>query len=339
MSSVTTPLISIIVPIYNTDLYIEECIESVLSQSYQDWELLLIDDGSTDSSYAICERYSKQDNRIKTIHKVNEGVSRTRNRGIELAQGEYIIFLDADDYWCDNDSLRTLVESAVKHSLDIIRGEFRVVDMSGNNIRQHKTSNNNLRFINSNKVISSIDFMDNIIQRDFFIPLYLIKVSIIKQLRFNENRIFLEDVEFISTLLSQPMRCMYYPIIFYAYRKHCQSISSKFTVKKLADAFDLSRFYYSHANNSTDTKLYSSFLRRSYQYYYLTLKTIGEYDTYYKARHRLTKEFDLISLRNDLRTKYRFLPILILHPQGAISYYKYLRLTKNLINKIIKKLF
>ena len=89
---------SIIVPVYNSELFLEKCILSVLSQSYTNLELLLVDDGSTDKSPIMCDNWAKKDNRIKVIHKENGGVSSARNEGIRQASGEYLLFLDADDY-------------------------------------------------------------------------------------------------------------------------------------------------------------------------------------------------------------------------------------------------
>lgn len=98
------PLISIICPVYNIENYITRCINSILIQSFSDFELLLIDDGSTDCSGSICDFWAKKDNRIRTFHKTNGGVSSARNFGIEIAAGRYIMFIDADD-WIDNTTL------------------------------------------------------------------------------------------------------------------------------------------------------------------------------------------------------------------------------------------
>ena len=91
-------MISIIVPVYNTEKYLHRCIDSVLAQTYQDFELLLIDDGSKDSSGAICDEYAAQDTRVRVFHKENGGVSSARNVGLDLAQGEWVTFVDSDDY-------------------------------------------------------------------------------------------------------------------------------------------------------------------------------------------------------------------------------------------------
>lgn len=90
-------MISIIIPVYNAEKFITECIESILCQTFKDFELLLIDDGSTDSSFKICSNFAQKDNRVKCFHKKNEGVSKTRNYGIHQASKEFMVFIDADD--------------------------------------------------------------------------------------------------------------------------------------------------------------------------------------------------------------------------------------------------
>lgn len=92
------PLISIVIPVYNVEKYLKYCIDSILVQLYNNWELLLIDDGSTDLSKDICDQYSQKDHRIKVIHKKNGGVSTARNLGIKYATGDFITFIDSDDY-------------------------------------------------------------------------------------------------------------------------------------------------------------------------------------------------------------------------------------------------
>lgn len=94
----SSPLISVIVPVYNAEITLRQCVDSILCQGYRDFELLLIDDGSKDSSPAICDEYASKDNRVKAFHKENAGVSAARNKGLENASGEWITFIDSDDY-------------------------------------------------------------------------------------------------------------------------------------------------------------------------------------------------------------------------------------------------
>ena len=99
-----TPQISIVVPVYNVEKYLERCIDSILAQTFTDFELLLINDGSKDSSGLICDKYTEKDSRIRVFHKENEGVSRARNLGISNARGRWLCFIDSDD-WVDKEYL------------------------------------------------------------------------------------------------------------------------------------------------------------------------------------------------------------------------------------------
>lgn len=110
--------VSIIVPIYNAEQYVARCIDSIIAQSYTDWELLLIDDGSTDNSASVCVKYAENDNRIRLIRKPNGGVSSARNLGLDNAEGDWIMFVDADD-WLDTKTLAICMQHS--EGRDIIR--------------------------------------------------------------------------------------------------------------------------------------------------------------------------------------------------------------------------
>ena len=121
------PTVSIIVPVYNAEKTIGRCVDSILSQQYTDFELLLVDDGSKDGSGAICDSYALADSRVQVIHKENTGVSDTRNIGISRARGVYLQFLDSDD-WITPDATKLLVETARDHDCDLVISDFyRVV--------------------------------------------------------------------------------------------------------------------------------------------------------------------------------------------------------------------
>ena len=111
-------LISIIVPVYNVEKYIEKCIDSIINQTYKNLEIILVDDGSKDNSGKICDEYSKKDSRIKVIHKVNGGLSDARNHGLQIATGDYIGFVDSDDYIAE-DMFETLYNLSEEKNADI----------------------------------------------------------------------------------------------------------------------------------------------------------------------------------------------------------------------------
>lgn len=112
------PKISIIVPVYNCEKYISNCINSILEQSFKDFELILVDDGSSDRSFEICESFAKKDNRVRAIHQPNSGVSRARNRGLDEAKGEYIGFVDGDDC-VDKEMYERLYKNLADNNADI----------------------------------------------------------------------------------------------------------------------------------------------------------------------------------------------------------------------------
>ena len=117
------PLVSVIVPIYNAAEYLERCINSVLGQEYKNFELILVNDGSQDASGEICRAYAAQDERVKVLEKENSGVSDSRNRAMDMAEGEYLQFLDADD-WLTPDATKLFVQSAVNNDCDMVIADF-----------------------------------------------------------------------------------------------------------------------------------------------------------------------------------------------------------------------
>ena len=123
-------LISIIVPIYNVENYLEKCIDSILKQTYKNLEVILVDDGSPDESGSICDKYKEQDNRIVVIHKTNGGLSSARNAGLEIARGNYIGFCDSDDY-LECDMLEKLYHVSKSNNADIVICDFNSVSEDG----------------------------------------------------------------------------------------------------------------------------------------------------------------------------------------------------------------
>lgn len=120
------PQISVIIPVYNTENYLNQCVDSVLNQSYQDFEIILVDDGSKDSCGTICDDYSTQDKRIITIHKQNGGQSSARNAALDIANGKYIYFLDSDDY-IGSELLNNLIIVAEQNNADFVFFEAETI--------------------------------------------------------------------------------------------------------------------------------------------------------------------------------------------------------------------
>lgn len=114
------PLISVIIPIYKVEKYLNKCVDSVLNQSFKDIEVLLVDDGSPDKCPEICDEYARKDKRVKVIHKKNGGSSDARNHGINAATGDYLMFLDSDDYWEGENCLNNLIRKLEKGNIDVL---------------------------------------------------------------------------------------------------------------------------------------------------------------------------------------------------------------------------
>ena len=317
------PKISVIVPVYNTERFLQRCIDSVLAQTYQDFELLLIDDGSKDSSGVICETYAAKDARIRVIHKENTGVSDTRNLGLDVARGKYLFFLDADDFWLQSDSMSMFVQKAEEHNLDIVRGEYSAMHEDGSFAWSRRISKKRKQY--AERVLYSGEFLEYGIHGEFFLPLSMFKRSRIGNLRFEKGRVFLEDMLFYSTFLLQDLKCMYLPDIrFYGYRKNENSASNKVSVKKLADSFSMCYRFHDLAQNTRDVALKNKFVYNSIMMYYWTLETVAM-KAYYPQRKRLIIELKLEILIHDVRnwirdsSQFFFSPIFYLSPLRGVK--------------------
>lgn len=337
-------LISIIVPVYNVEKYIVECIESIIKQSYTEWELLLIDDGSTDCSGKICNNFALTDSRIKVFHKKNGGQPSALNYGLDCAQGKYVIFMDSDDYWCDDDILNKLYQKAELFNLDIVRGECKEVDNSGTTIYNYLRENYKLKY--SNQVVDATFFIDKLVAGRYFMVLSLIKRSTIGKLRYNENRVFLQDAEFNLSFCSVPsLRCMYIPEIFYAYRKHDGAITVKAHPQKFFDALDFTRFCFDLAKQDGNTPEYRLFLiNEAVKNYLYDIKVISESDSSNKEYNEVIHNYNLYNRRIEVinhahnysipvKHYFCFLPLKVL-----IYYYRILFDVKRMLRRIYYKI-
>ncbi|OUP32154.1 glycosyltransferase [Bacteroides sp. An19] len=204
-----TPLISIIIPIYNAEHFISRCIESVLSQKNTNFELLLIDDGSTDKSKFICDEYARKDSRIHVIHKQNGGVSSARNLGLDKAKGEWVSFVDADDYLSD-DFLN--IEPA-HVDCEVIQKSYNIIE-NISTPQVHKIKKSQI-ISGQNRVIS---FFVN--KRNNELWNKIIKRNVIKDRKFDENTKIGEDMLFFATLLKDISHYALSSIGYYNYVKN-----------------------------------------------------------------------------------------------------------------------
>ena len=230
------PSVSIIVPVHNAESYLFRCIESVLSQSYTDFELLLIDDGSTDNSKTVCDDYAAKDSRIRVYHKVNGGVSSARNKGLGEAKGEYIIFIDADDY-----VNTAYIENLMSSDSDLVITGAQRFNARNDSIAPLSTSSFSIEEFPSHwNTKTGI----NIIYCLPFAKRFRSGIIQTNGIRFDENLFYSEDMLFIMRYLIHSNSCFELPSLDYMYRIENISRNRKFKMS----ANDLA-IHFTHIND------------------------------------------------------------------------------------------
>lgn len=207
--------ISVIVPVYNVEKYLPKCIDSILQQTFTDFELLLIDDGSPDNSGIICDEYASKDNRIQVIHKKNAGVSAARNTGLEYAQGKWITFVDSDD-WLEKDCFQTCINHIKAYNLDLLQFSYKQIDKT-KKIQLHIEQTPKLKFeqyIASKKINLTV-------WGGFFNKEIITKNNI----KFDTRLKLGEDQLFVYRYIASCNFCMKINHSFYNYRYNNESAS------------------------------------------------------------------------------------------------------------------
>lgn len=280
------PLVSIIVPVYNAEKYLNRCVDSILSQTMTDFELLLIDDGSKDDSGRICDEYSEKDARIKVFHKPNCGVSSARNLGIDQAKGKYIIFIDSDDYWLLPDCLESLKLLMDKFGCDCVRGEYLGVDEIGNVVVRPKVKREL-----EGRLLTPYELLRYGLAGEFFGVLFMFRRSTIGDLRYDEQQSFLEDMDFIARFMIKAQTCAYTSECFYAYLKRNDSVSNSPKYANVECSFKMSDKFDSYS------KLINGNLKRYYIFYsimmYLWSLSTLAMNPYYEQRELLISKLEL----------------------------------------------
>lgn len=212
-------LISIIIPVYNVEQYLSRCLDSVINQTYKNLEIICIDDGSTDNSGKICDEYFLKDTRIKVIHKQNGGVSSARNAGLDIAKGDYIGFVDADD-WINIDHFEYLLKLCIKHNVLLATNEYIN--------EKHKILFNNKDILyKTEEYLLSSNFTPAVFCK-------LFSKNIIKNIRFIEDISMGEDGLFCTQSLSNVSFIIYACYATYHYETNSESATKKpFNQKKL----------------------------------------------------------------------------------------------------------
>ncbi|MFR5876151.1 MAG: glycosyltransferase family 2 protein [Eubacterium sp.] len=207
-------LISVIVPVYNVEKYLDECVESIVNQTYKNLEIILVDDGSTDNSGKICDKWSEKDSRIKVIHKENGGSSSARNVALDIAHGDYIGFVDSDDF-IDEDMFDLLLKNALEYSAEISRCSYRF-NIDGK-FTDSEEINDEIQVHSSKKILDSMKY-SGIINDIPVCKVY--RKDFIADARFDETLISGEDVVFNYYLYKKISRLVSQDAAKYSYRIH-----------------------------------------------------------------------------------------------------------------------
>ena len=218
-------MISVIVPVYNVENYLSRCIDSILAQTYQNYELVLVDDGSTDESGIICDRYALQDKRIAVIHKENGGVSDARNYGLDHASGEYICFVDSDDY-VGPDYLNAMIELIIEYHADLAIVSSTIV--FGDKVEEYVESN-------ETHVMSGKEAFHHMLVGDWFgcSPWgKLYKKSIFNGVKFPKGYIF-DDFYTIPYIFEKYSVCVYSESVHYYYFQRSQSLTHLMSTERV----------------------------------------------------------------------------------------------------------
>lgn len=340
------PEVSIIVPVYNAEKTIRRCVESILNQEYSDLELFLCDDGSTDTSGSICDEYQQKDTRIKVLHKENTGVSDTRNQGLCMAQGDYIQFLDADD-WISVDATKLLVRTMKENDCDLVISDFyRVI---GERI-SHKGD------IEEDGVLSPEEFAEYMMRNpaDFYYgvlwnKLYKRKIIEKYKLRMDSDVSWCEDFLFnLEYLLhTKKIAALQVPVYYYVKTEGSlvsQGMSISRTIKMKISVFEYYNAFYKHVYEEED---YEKRRLSVYRFFFDTAtdgfirpvfwgrsKKLGEersslyvcenlpdnvFTVHYQQRKLLEQYMETIALRYDLELKDIVLITYILPKSDPVS--------------------
>lgn len=239
-------LVSIIVPIYNVEDFLKRCIDSIIGQTYKNLEIILVDDGSPDNCPNICDEYAKKDERIKVIHKKNGGLSSARNAGLKVFQGDYVCFIDSDDY-INKDMINILLNNLKKTKSDLSVCSFKKVNNS-----QYffiNIENQNIKEFNKNECFNNL--YNKLSNETEIVCNKLYKRKLWDNLSFTETKIH-EDAFIIHHIINKCKKVVYTDLELYYYFNRENSIMKTFNLKRLdsIDALNDRRIFFKSINES-----------------------------------------------------------------------------------------
>lgn len=239
-------MISVIVPVYNVEKYLEACLDSIRKQTYCDLEIILIDDGSIDKSGEICDMYCKKDSRIKVIHKSNGGLGSARNKGIDIATGEYICFIDSDDT-IDMSMLYELQNVLTEENADMIKCNFY------QNEEDKNKDTGKITVYTSQKACQNFLYDEFTLKKHMKSTMTdaLYKTKLFKQVRFRED-VLNEDTQIFPQIIFLCDKIIHIDKSFYYYRENIQGIMHQKISKKKVESLDIWADVYKTVNKNSN---------------------------------------------------------------------------------------
>lgn len=227
------PEISVIVPVYKAEQYLDRCVKSILEQTYPDFELILVDDGSPDGSPILCDKWAEKDSRVHVIHKKNGGASSARNAGLAIAKGKWVFFSDSDD-WIDNKALETLYRMVNEYGVSMAIGRIQVVE---ENIDRNAALNENIYMLSRENLLDRF-FRVNGEPDTHSVCATLIRRDILEDYHFIEGKMN-EDVEACCYLARKCEGAVYTSKPVYFYFKNVEGVTNSGFSKKKLDLLDV----------------------------------------------------------------------------------------------------
>ena len=259
----TLPCISIVIPTYNAGKYIEECLKSIINQTYSNFEVIIVNDGSTDNTRDICEKYAKIDDRIKLINTENRGAGSARNTGLKETRGKYISFIDSDDYICKNyyEKMHKIISN---EDADIVECHYKRVEGYCENIftnTEEKTIYTNFEKLLILYGDDETEYTNSVIVNN-----KIYKKELFNEIKFPVNRII--DDEFIMyKLMYNSKKIISIPDIMYAYVQSAESVMrASFKEKRVHDTLDAYDEVYNFFKDKGNNKLIEKILIRYLEY-------------------------------------------------------------------------
>lgn len=228
--------LSIVVPIYNVVNYLRKCVDSLLEQDIESsvYEIILVDDGSTDGSAMIADEYAAQFNNVRTIHQPNIGLSAARNAGMHVVKGEYIQFVDSDDYLEPN-VLGYLLNKMEKEHIDVLRFDYQNVAENYCIFEPYRVHRSFVDY--TDRIVDGLSFLTNRLGYGCYAWQFMMRTNVIKNIFFTEG-IYFEDTDWTPRMLSQAQRVTSVGTVVYNYLMRRDSITQSVSVKKRQKLFD-----------------------------------------------------------------------------------------------------